>query len=399
MKMQSQSKDKALARKKKQNKIVRDGGADAAEALRDGGADAGEAQSNSSNAAGADAGVAQTYYSNAGVGSVAPLAPADTAQDVAPPVQTEPAQNDDPPVQTEPAQNDEPLAPADPAQGAAGLVHADAPPDAPPPVNAQKVDRPWSYDTRRDTPITRGTPGRWGGTRPADGAGWSQSGWSSSDGAGWSQCGWSSDTSGAHCSAEIVNRLQNLEERLRKVEARNQRRQGGSGSGAAGSGSADAGGSHAGVSADGAVTDAADTDSGDEQRPQWCGTTTYIDDETLARAKRCMQKRRHRVGQVFLQDDQGQGPPSSLWNWQNACRDRGMHQFGILGQNIDKKPGAQFTFWKCGRTCFNCRVVCVRCKSYLSIQADDGTFNTRDDEEMCQFFLLDTLQHPEAMVR
>ena len=387
-------KDKALARKKRQNKIVRDvgadPGADAGEALRDGGADAREAQSYSSNAAGADAEVAQTYYSNEGFASVAPLAPADTSQDVAPPVQTEPAQNDD---------NDEQLAPADPAQGAAGLVHADAPPDAPPPVNAQKVDRPWSYDTRRDPPITQKF-GTWGGTRLADGAAWSQSGWSSSDGAAWSQSGWSSDTSGAHPGG-IHHRLQQIEERLRRVEARNQHRQGGSASGAADSGSADAGGSHAGVSAYGAVTAAADSDSGDEQRPQWYGTTTLVDDDTLRRAQRCMQRGRHRVGQWFLQDFAGQGDPSSLWDWQNACRDRGMHQFGIRGQHIDKKPGAQFTFWKCGRSCFNSRVACMRCNSFLYITCDNGsgTFSTRDDEEMCQFFLLETLQHPEAIVR
>ena len=321
-------------------------------------------------------------------------------------------------------------APVHAGQAPVPAVNAGEPPaDASQPAvdAAQAPADQLSHDTRSATPSKRqwSAHGAWAEPRSADASPWNEGDWSRSDAAdGWS----SSDASrgrSAGSAWEINRRLEYLEEQVRKLHAQNQVLSatliqtsarvdaGADTSGDAGAVGSDAGGfAAAGADEGDSAAGYADAQSADDswetgataaedERSRWYNTSRDVDDETLAKAKECMRKRLHRVGKLFLFTLEGQGQSTSWWNWFNACRDRGMHQFGIRGQHTDKKPGAQFTFWKCGRSCFNSRVACMRCNSFLYITCDNGsgTFSTRDDEEMCQFFLLETLQHPEAIVR
>ena len=411
-----------VSRKKRGNKIVHDGGADA-----------GEAQSGSSNAGGADAGEAQSSSSNAG-GADAGQAPVHAGQAPVPPVDA-----GEPPVDAGQPAVDAGQAPAD----------------------------PWSNDTRSDArSVDQGSArstrsaDKWRGSdarpymRTADATGWSESdassayaGWStrsadnrsadaykkSGDADGWS----SSDASGAygrsaHSSWEIVKRVEQLEEQVRQLQAQNKRLlqqappprsagliqtsprvdAGAAGSGGAGAGGSDAGGSAAGGAdagdsaagyADANNADASwDTGGSDaeDERPRWYNSNVYVDDETLAKAKKCMKKRLHRVGKLFLITDEGQGHSVCYWDWYAACRDRGMHQFAHRGANVDDRPGASFKCWKDGKSCFTARAVCLHCRSMILVTTPGtGKFRSKDDVVMCKYFMVDPLTHPASMIR
>jgi hypothetical protein len=104
------------------------------------------------------------------------------------------------------------------------------------------------------------------------------------------------------------------------------------------------------------------------------------------------------VGKHFLIDNEGQGDSPTFWSWYAACRDRGMHQFGLRGENVDSRTGASFTFWRDGDKIFTVRAVCEHCRCMI-IATSFGGFKTKDDEEMCKFFMIPTLTHPASMMR
>jgi hypothetical protein len=112
-----------------------------------------------------------------------------------------------------------------------------------------------------------------------------------------------------------------------------------------------------------------------------------------------MQNRFHRVGKDFLIENDGQGESVCYWKWYAACRDRGMHQFGHRGEHVGDRSGARFTFWKDGKSCFTARAVCEHCRSMIIAKTYNAEFRTKDDEEMCKFFMLIPLAHPASMLR
>jgi hypothetical protein len=75
-----------------------------------------------------------------------------------------------------------------------------------------------------------------------------------------------------------------------------------------------------------------------------------------------------------------------------------MHQFGHRGDRVDERA-ASFTFWRDGARLFSARAVCEHCRCFIVSTASGGTFKTKDDEEMCKFFMLKPLANPASMMR
>ena len=177
---------------------------------------------------------------------------------------------------------------------------------------------------------------------------------------------------------------------------------GGAGSGGTGAEGSDAAGSATGDSdAHGADASGADAEGADAEyvEPHWYGLKIPVPEEHLKKAKGCMKKRFHRVGKDFLIENDGQGDSVCYWNWFQSCRDRGMHQFGLRGENVDSRTGASFTFWRDGDKIFSARAVCEHCRCMIVATTSGGAFKTKDDEEMCKFFMIPTLTHPASMMR
>jgi hypothetical protein len=363
--------------KKKMNKIIH-------EAVDAGGAGSGGAGAGGSDAAGSATGDSDSHGVDASgadaEGADAPQAPADAGQSAV-----------------------APLAPADAGQSAEGADAPQAPADAPLAPAAS-----WGHDTRSDVR----SAAKWRGP----------SGWNAASAykrsADTHGAGWSSDSSWGSVQRDwqLIKRVDQLEAEVRDLHTQNMQLRsaglmqasprvdaGGAGSGGTGAGGSDAAGSATGDSdAHGADASGADAEGADAEYvvpPHWHGMNIPVPEEYLIKAAECMRRRFHSVGKDFLIENAGQGDSVCYWNWFQSCRDRGMHQFGLRGENVDSRTGASFTFWRDGNRIFSARAVCEHCRCMIVATASGGLFNTKDDEEMCEFFMIPKVTHPASMMR
>ena len=134
------------------------------------------------------------------------------------------------------------------------------------------------------------------------------------------------------------------------------------------------------------------------QQPMWWGEYTPVPEDQLMLAKRCEERGWHCVGEYFSIEDDSYGDIVPEWRWFASVRDRGCHQFGLLGETALSKPGAKWKFWMEGKKYFNARLVCVHCKSLLMLSTQAQSFKREDDEKVLHFFMLKKLKHPQAML-
>ena len=83
------------------------------------------------------------------------------------------------------------------------------------------------------------------------------------------------------------------------------------------------------------------------------------------------------------------------WQWISALNGRGCHHVQSLVDQALRRPGADWIFFKEGKTFFNAGLVCARCNSHITLSTSCRQLSEESAGDLAEFLLIDPKRIPQ----